>query len=283
MAAGALLGACRRLLRPLVRLLIQNGVTLPALNEMLRALYVDVAASDVLTEPRTRSDSRISLITGIHRKEIRRLRDTTPERPETPAVVTVSSQIIARWLAVEPFVDADGRPRALPRASEPGSDAPSFDSLVMSVTSDIRSRVVLDDWLSKGIVGADDTDRVVLNVDAFIPKPGAAEQLFYFGRNLHDHIAASAANITATATAPYLDRSVHYDGLTAAQAAELEAFARGEAIRVVLEVNRRAAALADAAPDPNAADHRVNFGVYVFSDKDQQRGASQAAPGPEAA
>ena len=82
------------------------------------------------------------------------------------------------------------------------------------------------------------------------------------------------ANIAAAETSPVLDRSVHYDGLTDDQAVQLEAFARSEAIRLLLEVNRRAAALAEANPAPASATRRVNFGVYVFTDTDQQTGPS---------
>jgi len=93
--------------------------------------------------------------------------------------------------------------------------------------------------------------------------------MFYFSRNLHDHAAAAAANISATDTAPFLDRSVHYDGMTEAQAAELEAFAREEATKLLLEVNRRAAAMVDANAASSPAGHRVNFGVYIFTDQDR--------------
>jgi hypothetical protein len=200
-----------------------------------------------------------------------------------PEVVTVSSLIIARWLALPPYADAEGAPRPLPRNHEPGSDQPSFESLVASVTSDIRPRVVLDDWLSKGLVATDAADRIVLNTQAFIPRPGAAEQLFYFGRNLHDHVAAATANISAIQTAPFLDRSVHYDGLTGAQAAELEEFARAEASRILLEVNRRAAAMVDGQPRTPDANRRVNLGVFVFTDIDRHAVPPDAAAEQEGA
>jgi hypothetical protein len=282
-APGPLLAVSRRLLRPLVRLMIQNGVTLPILNEMLRGLFVEVTAHEILTDPKARTDSRISLSTGIHRKEVRRLRDLPLDRPEVPDVVTVSSQIIARWLASEPYVGADGHSLPLPRGTAAEPVAPSFESLVQSVTSDIRARAVLDDWLSKGIVSIDAADRIVLNADAFIPRPGAAEQLFYFGRNLHDHVAAAAANISAAEKAPFLDRSVHYDGMTAAQADELEAFARDAASKLLLEVNRRAASMVEASTGGAPADRRVNFGVYVFSDEDRLDAGLAASGGSAAA
>jgi len=45
---------------------------------VVRGLYVEVARDDLLDDPRSRTDSRISLMTGVHRKELRRQR--TPAR-----------------------------------------------------------------------------------------------------------------------------------------------------------------------------------------------------------
>jgi Family of unknown function (DUF6502) len=265
----ALLAACRRLLRPLVRVMMRSGVTFPALTDALRSLFVDVAVTDILTQPKTRTDSRISLLTGIHRKDIKHFREMPPDSRAVPEVVTVASRIIARWLGSAPFIDDAGKPRPLPRVAEVGAEGLSFDALVCSVTSDIRSRAVLDDWLSQGLVRMTTEDHVVLSADAFIPRPGGAEQLFYFARNLHDHVAAAVANISTIEAAPFLDRSVHYDDLTTEQARELEAFARGVAVRALLEVNRKALVLVEATKALEGQPlHRVNFGVFVFGESD---------------
>jgi hypothetical protein len=274
MPPAALLAASRRLLRPLVRLMIRGGITFPVLTDVLRRLFVDIVVTDILTEPKARTDSRISLLTGVHRKEIRRYREMPPDSIAPPQVVTIASQIIARWVGAPQFIDDTGQPRPLPRTAEPGIEGLSFDALVCSVTTDIRSRAVLDDWLSQGLVRMTPADHVVLNADAFIPRPGGQEQLFYFARNLHDHVAAGVANISVGDSAPFLDRSVHYDELTPAQAHELEAFARAAAVRVLLKVNRKAQELIGAGTAPTSKtpsgqpSRRINFGVFVFSDSD---------------
>ena len=281
---AALLAASRRLLRPLVRLMLRSGITFPVLIDVLRHLFVEVAVTDLLTEPKARTDSRISLLTGIHRKEIRRYREMPPDSTAPPEVVTIASQIIARWLGSPPFVDDAGQPRSLPRVTEAGSEGPSFDSLVCSVTTDIRSRAVLDDWLSQGFVRMAPEDHVALNAEAFIPRPGGQEQLFYFARNLHDHVAAAVANISVDDAAPFLDRSVHYDELALGQARELEAFARDAAMRALLEVNRKALELVDANETPDGqATHRVNFGAFVFSENDTPARGQPAQAGGDAA
>jgi hypothetical protein len=274
-----LLKAARRLMRPLVRLMMRSGLTFPLLAEMLRSLFVEVAVNDILTDPKARTDSRISLLTGVHRKEIRRLRELpTNLASGVPDVVTLGSQVIARWVGTPSFTDAAGRPRPLVRIRQDATDSElSFEALVESVTSDVRPRAVLDDLLGHGVVLMDSNDRVQLNTAAFIPRPGGEEQLFYFARNLHDHVAAAVANISASGAPRFLDRSVHYDRLTPEQAKELEDYARTAAMQVLLDVNRRALEMTEATPDVGVlTPRRINLGIYVFDDDDPM--AAEGAP-----
>lgn len=263
-APEALMTPLGRLLRPLVRLAIRAGITFPVLEDLLRGLFVDVAQNDILPDAKSRTDSRISLLSGVHRKEIRRLRLEPPALLETPPIVTIASQIIALWLGRAPWIDAEGSPRALPR----GGAQASFDSLVEQVTKDMRPRAILDSWLADGIVTLDGNDNVCLNQAAFVPAPGQAAQLFYFGRNLGDHIAAASANITAAGRAPFLDRSLHYDRLPLDVAEKLEEIARVAAQKMLIEVNRAALRLTEATDQPGQPTRRVNLGVYVFVDDD---------------
>jgi hypothetical protein len=266
-----LLRAAREMMRPLVRLMMQSGVTFPVLADTLRRLYVDIAINDLLTDPKSCTNSRINLLTGVHRKEIRRLREWPAETFHTPDIVTRAGQIIARWVGTARFIDTTGRPRSLSRMNnETAASDPSFDELVASVTSDIRPRAVLDDLLGHGVVFVDSEDRVQLNANAFIPQLGGEEQLFYFARNLHDHLAAAVANISASGTSPFLDRSVHYDRLTPSQVQTLREYARASAMRVLLDVNRLAQELTEATPEPDpGARQRINFGIYVFDEEER--------------
>src|SRR5215471_18261638 len=123
-APEALIKPLVRMLRPLVRLLIESGVTFPAIAEVLRGVFVDVALRDLLSDPKAQTDSRISLLTGIHRKDVRRLRQGEAVIDETPAAVAIGSQVIARWVGTPAYLDSRGAARVLPRtAPEPG---PSF-------------------------------------------------------------------------------------------------------------------------------------------------------------
>lgn len=256
-----------RMLRPLVKLLIVAGVPFPRFAELLRQLYVDVATRDVVTDVKARTDSRISLLTGVHRKELRRLRATAVAGPELPPGAALASELVGRWLGSPPWIDEMGQPLPLLRTAAPG--LPSFDLLVESVTKDVRPRAVLEQLLSQSLVSIDPAGIVSLEHEALLPKPGQAEQLFYFARNLHDHIAGAVANITAVKTAPFLDRSVHYDQLSPTAAERLQNYARAAAQRMLVQVNREALRLVDGdIPEANAIE-RVNVGIYMFAEPDR--------------
>jgi hypothetical protein len=273
--SGALVRPLKRLLRPLVRLAILSGITFPVLAELLRGLFVEVALNDVLQDPAAKTDSRVSLLTGVYRKEIHRLRQEEDLEEGVPEIITTGSQVIGRWLGSKAYTDKSGRPRDLLRQRPPGGGA-SFEALVESVTTDIRPRAVLDDFLAQGLVSLTPEGKVQLNRAAFIPAQGRAEQLYFFARNLHDHAAAAVANIITKGGPVFLESSVHYDRLDEQSAAHLAALAQEAGRRVLLEVNRAALDLTGPGPGPEPQPgqmlQRVNFGLYLYTGDDKPGG-----------
>lgn len=262
---ASLVNAIRRVLRPLVRLLTAQGVTYPMLAELLKRIYVDEAVRHFGLGAEPPSDSRVSLLTGVHRKDVKRLRqEDTDAGEKMPEMVALSAQLAAAWTTRKELRDARGRPRPLPRLASQGG-ARSFEGLVASISKDIRARPLLDEWLRLGVVKIDEEDRVVLKSSAFVPSRGFDEKAFYFGHNLHDHIAAAAHNMEAKG-APFLERSVHYEGLQSASVAELAALAEKdgmEAVRAVYAEAKESDARDRKAEGPK---QRLTFGIYFYSE-----------------
>lgn len=268
----ALAAPLARLMSPLVRLMIHAGFTFPMFADLLRTLYVTICDREFRLPDKAQTDSRISLMTGVHRKEVRRLREEGMPAPEIPDAVSLGARVVALWAGAAPYVDADGRPLPLPRASQDGE--PSFESLVASVTKDVRPRAVLDEWLRQGVIRARPDGLLELDSLAYLPADDD-ERLFYFGRNLHDHIAAAAGNVIGGPRS--MDRSVHYDGLSEAGARRLEAFAREAAMSALLATNAEALRIVES-DEGGETIWRGNFGVYVYVDKD-----APAIPPPDPA
>jgi hypothetical protein len=266
----ALVFALRRVLRPLVWLMVSRGVTYPYLTELLKGLFVDVADKEFRIGSKPPTDSRVSLVTGVHRKDVSRLRLSADVDSETvPSVVSLGAQLVALWMGSDRYLDSEGRPRPLPRFVSEGGEM-SFEALVASVNSDIRSRVVLDEWLRLGVVHFDEERLVCLNAQAFVPAEGFDEKAFYLGHNLHDHAAAATHNLLGGKPA-FLERSVHYDGLSPQTVALLARQSEELGMKALLAVNKSAMASADhdTAPEPGTvapARQRMTFGIYFYSE-----------------
>ena len=257
-----LIVAVKRLLRPLVRFLIAKGMGLPGLIEILKQVYVDVAQTEFPAAGKKPTDSAISVMTGVHRKDVKRLRSKRDREPQAPRSVSIGAQMVARWVSSAETTDAKGRALPLPRQAD-SPEQPSFDKLAASISTDVRPRAVLDEWLRLGIAQLDKEGRVVLNQLAFVPQKGLEEKAFYFGRNIHDHIAAAAHNLLGEGN-PQLERSVHYSALTPESAAALAEAAERAGMEALLDINRMAIDLAAKDKGKETATRRINFGLYFY-------------------
>jgi hypothetical protein len=257
---GSLTRAIRHVLRPLVRLLLDHQITYPMLAALLKSAFVEVAVRDFPIEGKRQTDSRIHLLTGIHRKDVHRLRRQGAERYTAPPSVSLGAQLVARWTGMAAYQDAEGRPRPLPRSAGSG-DGPSFDDLVASVSTDIRARAVLDEWLRLGVATLDAEDRVCLSAEGFVPSRGFDEKAFYFGRSVHDHIAASAHNLSGRSP-PLFDRSAHYGSLTSESVADLSKLAARVGTEALQAINRRALELQKRDEGKRAAHLRIDLGIF---------------------
>ena len=263
---AVLVSAIRKLLRPLVRLMLAHQITYPYLVNMLKSIYVETADEDFKVEGKRQSDSRINLLTGVHRKDVKRLRAEPGKSLNTPRTISIGAQMIAYWTGSEQFTDSAGKPRPLPLRSAGATDPalPTFDDLVELVCrQDIRPRVILDEWQHMGIARLEDGG-VTLNTGAFTPDKSFDEKAFFFGKNIHDHLSASTFNLLGHKPS-YFDRSVYYDNLTLESVEELSKLANDVGMNALTVVNKTALALQKRDENCRERNYRINFGVFNYN------------------
>lgn len=247
--------ALQRLLTALSRLALQGGVRLPALVELLKVAMVEAAGTD---EPGL-SMSQLSVRTGVHRKDLRRLLDDPAPRPRP----TAASEVFARWRGDPSYLTARGRPRVLPRASVAPHE-PSFDALVASVTTDVHPRAVLDELLRLGIVEQDERGRLHLVSDAFVPRGDRGQMLRLLADNVADHLDAATANLAGT-TPPFLEQAMFSDGLSEESARQFSAATRSAWDAAYASLMPLLQQLYDHDRQAGVdAAHRVRFGMYGY-------------------
>ncbi len=262
----ALISALRRVLRPLVKLMLAKGVTYVYLIDIIKKIFVEVANKEFRTNGQPATDSYLSVLTGVHRKDIKRLRSSVTTNTETiPQVISLGARLVSIWTSDSLYLDENGRPKPLARFARKGGEL-SFEKLVARVSSDIRSRVVLDEWLRLGVVYFDDLEQVCLNIEAFVPAEGFDEKAYYMGHNLHDHTAAIACNLIGESQ-PFLERSVHYDELSEDSIKILAKQSELLGMQSLQAVNKQAMTLEKKDSSDSGPRHRMTLGIYFYSEQ----------------
>ena len=268
---AALVKAVNMLCKPLIRLLIEKGITFPQFRELMKELYVEVADEQFSLDDKKPSDSRIFVLTGIHRKDIKRIRQQNEqENQQITSSASLSGEIIARWSSMPEYLDDKGKPRQLLKTGK--DDEAGFDQLVSSVSKDVRSRVILEEWLRLNIVRLKD-DYVILSRSAFVTNKEFKEMAYYLGHNVHDHLASCVNNILEE-DEPMLERSVYYASLTESSVNKLNAIASKKGNDLLQHLNKQAIKLYDTDKHKDDANYRVRLGVYWYQTQLESRSDS---------
>lgn len=233
------------LFAPIARLAIARGQGFTEVAERLKRSFLRAALTVAGVQA---TDSRLSLLTGLQRREVIRLRqgDTDP----APRRVNHLSRLVAKWQA-DPTYAGKSIPRRGP--------APSFDALAQTVRRDVHPKSLLDQLLAAGTVAeADGT--VELLQTSYQPLPGTEAQLDYLALNVGDHLSAAEANITGAAR--HLERAVHYNQLTPDAVAALDRLWRDRIISAMGEVNAKALEFQTNA----TGTHRFRAGAYFWQE-----------------
>ena len=142
------LRAFRAGFRPLAQLLLQGGVQIRDVIEVVKTVFVEVARKDFARKGKPANFSRTALLTGIDRKEIRRLWRLL-ETSGDPVEVSRRRQdriacVLDTWNTNPEYVDKEGRPRLLTRLE--------FNRLARMHAGDIPTSAILREMIFSGSV-----------------------------------------------------------------------------------------------------------------------------------
>ena len=129
-----ILGAFLVALRPLARILLRFGIGYSEFAEISKTAFVDVATKDYGLRGRPTNISRVAVMTGLTRKEVRRIRQKIKDGQQLVTIKTTPmSDIVHRWHGEDDYVDSSGRPVILPFAG----DGATFSGLARKYGGDI--------------------------------------------------------------------------------------------------------------------------------------------------
>lgn len=275
----ALADAMRALLGPIARLALAQGVPCGALEEMLKEAFVDEALKAQPVQTHSRMVSRLSVATGINRREVTRL--TRQQRAVRPVRPSPASELFTRWMTDPAWCEGAGDPKPLPRVPRVAGE-PSFEALAQSVTRDVHPRSLLDELLRLKLAALDeDSDTVALLRDGFVPAGDRTRLLGFLSDNVGDHLAAAVDNVLADGRR-HFEQAVFADGLSEASMQRVHMLV-GPLWRTLLDalVPPLEQMVEADAELPAAERRRVRIGLYAYDDATPE--AKRAAAPPPAA
>lgn len=264
-AETALESPLYRVLKALARIALRHGMGVPAFVELAKRAFVDVAHNDFSLPGRKPSDSRVSVLTGLTRKEVHRLLS----EPEGAAVDDAgqhnrAARVVAGWVRDTQFHDDAGSPRPLPF----DEGEASFSRLVRRFSGDVPPRAVLDELVRVGVVEREESGLIRLLSRVYIPRVGDREKLRMLGTDVGDLISTIDNNLQTNGHIARFQRKVMYDNLPREAVEEFRALSAEDA-QALIERMDEWLSVRDRDVNPRVRGNgrvRAGLGIYYFEE-----------------
>ncbi len=138
------------MLKPLIRLLIAQGVTHAEFSETAKEVYVEVALREFEKLGKV-NKSRVAILTGLTRKEVKNVVDRALKSTTSQRTHSRPERVLTGWYSDPAFQGPYGIPLELPYEAQE-EDEPSFVSLVRNYSGDMAPRQMLNQLMEAGSV-----------------------------------------------------------------------------------------------------------------------------------
>ena len=137
--------------KPLIRLLIAQGVTHAEFSETAKKVYVETALRHFETDGRI-NKSRVAILTGLTRKEVKNVIDRSLNSDHKEKTYSRPARVLTGWYSDPTFQGPYGIPLELPYEIGNEDESPSFVELVKRYSGDMAPRQMLNQLVESGAV-----------------------------------------------------------------------------------------------------------------------------------
>ncbi len=203
---NTLIQCLRLMLRPVVRFCIRRTLSIQDLIESAKVVFLDVAEEELLRKREKVNVSRLSVLSGLHRRDVMRIFQQGKTKDESMAFTT---RVVGQWLQDKKFCNKPGSPKVL---SLEGEDS-EFRKLVRCISSDVNPGTVLFE-----LERVDAVERVKsgvkLKTRAYVPRNNPVEGFKLLASDADDMMTAVEENIFGEEVeTPNLHAKTEYDNV----------------------------------------------------------------------
>ena len=271
------LDALGRLLEPIVLLLLRSGITWREFADLAKVKFVQVATDEFGIRGRPTNASRVAIITGIDRRDVRKLRLAAAEQPVFDlGFMSKPTQVLDGWFHDPDFRAASGEPHDL-QVSE-GDD--SFAALVRRYVPGIPHVAMIKELRGVGAIEELPDGRLRALKRNYIPRELTDNQIRLWGSVLEDVGTTLEHNLMRKPSErPRFERRALSLTVERKALPEFEAFVAAEGQAFLERIDDWLAAhQADNSGEDTPPTLRLGVGVYqILSDtRSTRRGAARA-------
>ena len=259
----ALEKAASKILRPLVRVMLRNGIACGSFEEMVRKAYVDEAYILTAQEGKATA-SAVSARTGLSRKEVKRLNEMPlDDSGSNSQKYNRAIRVISGWMNDSRFLSDEGVPRPL---NMEGDDQ-SFATLVKDFSGDIPTRAMFDLLHKSGCVEKQG-DKVYLISHAYVPGNDPVDVIDILGADTNELMDTISHNMSCEKTQRRFQRKVSTGQLASAH---VEAFQKYSSRRSQALLEDLDNWLTEHESQDDKDARYVSLGIYFYQgDPDEE-------------
>jgi hypothetical protein len=260
-----LLGSFRQLLRPLVRILLRNGVSYAEYEETAKVVFVEVAKNDFPAGSQPASVHRLALLTGLTTREVTRLNELL-ESGQAPSTENLNriGRILGGWHQDPEFTG----PYGLPLELDFDGREPSFKRLVDQYGDGLSAREMLNELSRIGVVNELPGSKVRVLSRSYIPQQSDSAVFQFMGVALRDLAETLDANLSEDEDEGYFERRVWTpSGIDSRDMTAFDELVNRKGMEFLETLdNWLSSRESDAENIPKNRKIKVGVGVYLFSD-----------------
>ena len=254
--------AVTKVLSPLVRLLLRHGVSHAEFANWAKQAYISEVSEHFGIEGKSPTVSRMAIMTGINRKEVKRIRELPSEVDTGVSKYNRAVRVVTGWLQDQEFQNSRGKPDVL----QYGDPSDSFNQLVKRYGGDVPARAMLDELERVGTV-ANLGGKVSLLHAGYVPHQSESALLDIFAVSATDLLTTLEHNLHKT-DQRRLQMSVAYDDVTTEGRDHFRKLSAEQGMLLLKQLDKSLAGF-DRGTSPSVTgegSHRVGLGVYWIED-----------------
>jgi hypothetical protein len=260
-------------MRPLALFCVRRGVKYREFVDIAKGVFLEAAEEEIAHSGYQRSTSKISVMTGIQRFEVKRLLEEHPDSGDRNLVV----RVVGLWSNSSRFADSRGRARKLTYRGARSE----FAKLVRAVSKDLNPHTVMFELERLAVLTKDD-EHIALRQHALIAHGDPETGMRFVAQDVSDLLSAGVENCFAAHVTPNLHARTEYDNISDENLPVIKRWFLELGARVHAETRKFLSSFdRDLTPqrEQGTGRNRVTLGTFSFiesaSEDDRAKGSKR--------